>query len=310
MRKRTLLIAGRVVISFVLIVVILWRVDFSQTWKIILTSNTYYILLATLIAFASGWLCALRWQLLLVTLVGDIPINSLIKLTFVGYFYSLFFPTNYGGDVIKGIRLTGKIKKGLEITASILMDRLTGLIGSILVGLVCFIMVENLPLLLFILALIFFIMIVILNKGWRERVNQSKIEKPRFLGSILTPFMTYKGRSPVLIKALFYSLLIQLLLIISTYLICLSLNIKISFLNFAWINVATLVIQLVPISISGIGVREGTFIFFLSKYGIAAPESFSLSLIAFSITVLMGLTGGMIELLSSLFKYSANQNKP
>jgi uncharacterized protein (TIRG00374 family) len=69
-----------------------------------------------------------------------------------------------------------------------------------------------------------------------------------------------------------------------------------SLLALAWIRPIVFVITLVPISIAGIGVRELGFVELLALYGIPSAEALAFALLLFSIQVLIGGVGGLLEL--------------
>jgi hypothetical protein len=89
----------------------------------------------------------------------------------------------------------------------------------------------------------------------------------------------------------------------------LGLKIKVSPLVLMWVFAVVFFLQAIPISISGIGIREGALIVLLSRYGIRDSQAFALSLIVFLIAILMGLVGGVSETIGlmkrTLGKYSS-----
>jgi hypothetical protein len=53
---------------------------------------------------------------------------------------------------------------------------------------------------------------------------------------------------------------------------------------------------MIPITISGLGVREGVLIYLLKPYGIAGEEAFALSIMIFLATImLVGISGGIYD---------------
>jgi hypothetical protein len=75
-----------------------------------------------------------------------------------------------------------------------------------------------------------------------------------------------------------------------------SLKVEISFVSIGWIAMATTLVTMVPVTVSGLGLREGTLVYLLSLYGVAAADAMALSLLYFAARFLvMGLAGGLIE---------------
>ena len=60
------------------------------------------------------------------------------------------------------------------------------------------------------------------------------------------------------------------------------------------------VISMLPISVAGIGVREGSFVYFFSQVGASKPEAFSLSLAVFLQAVGLALLGGALYWMNGL----------
>ena len=73
-------------------------------------------------------------------------------------------------------------------------------------------------------------------------------------------------------------------------------NIEISLTTMMWVRSAALLAAIVPISIAGLGVREGAFVVLLSDHGIAGADGVAISLTGFAFTsVLAALLGGVLE---------------
>jgi hypothetical protein len=80
------------------------------------------------------------------------------------------------------------------------------------------------------------------------------------------------------------------------YLLAISLGIDISFLTMGWIRSVVTLVLMVPISISGLGVREGLLLWFLEPYRTTGGDTLALSFLVFSVTVLfVGVLGGFLE---------------
>jgi hypothetical protein len=92
------------------------------------------------------------------------------------------------------------------------------------------------------------------------------------------------------------SLLVHFLGTVIYYLLAISLGIDISFLTMGWIRSVVTLVLMVPISISGLGVREGLLLWFLEPYRTTGGDTLALSFLVFSVTVLfVGVLGGFLE---------------
>ena len=90
------------------------------------------------------------------------------------------------------------------------------------------------------------------------------------------------------------SLLYQFVGNVSTFFISQSLGFRVPFVYFLIVMPIIWVIMMVPISISGLGVREGAFVLFFTQQGVSTENALLLSLLFFALTVVLALVGGVI----------------
>jgi glycosyltransferase 2 family protein len=72
-------------------------------------------------------------------------------------------------------------------------------------------------------------------------------------------------------------------------------GVELSFITIAWMEAATALLVLLPISLSGLGVREGALVLMSARFGIPAPLALTWSLLIFAGIVCVGAIGGLIE---------------
>ena len=76
-----------------------------------------------------------------------------------------------------------------------------------------------------------------------------------------------------------------------------AMSLTIPFWTIAWVHALLVVIRQVPITISGLGVREGILIATLGPYGVEPERAFALGLLLFSNQVLFALVGAAYHFL-------------
>lgn len=75
-----------------------------------------------------------------------------------------------------------------------------------------------------------------------------------------------------------------------------ALDLDLSLATIAWTRSAAVLIAILPISVAGLGVREGAMVVLLAPYGITAADALTYALLAFATTILaVGLVGGLLE---------------
>ncbi|MDI6752579.1 MAG: lysylphosphatidylglycerol synthase transmembrane domain-containing protein [bacterium] len=313
MKKHTYLMI-KMLVSLGLMAFILARADLFLLTSSILRAKLYFIFIAIACAYIAYALNTYKWQQLLKRLDSYISYLELLRLNFIGLFYALFLPTQISGEIVKGIRLSRSEKNvpNSNIVASIVVDRTTGLLALTILFFISLNFAS--PLInkvrfslsaLFLFGLILISAVAVLNNqvsDMLERFGQT-IFKTKGLKKLKEPvsflwgsLKAYQNSRLGLGEAVVYSFIYQLLVTGTTYFAAYALGIKVSFIGLVWIVAVISIAQLLPISISGIGVREGIFVFLLKEYHVTSQEALALSLIIFGISILMGITGGVMDI--------------
>lgn len=98
-------------------------------------SHPGYIALAMFLAFLPMIISYYRhWVLLRALGIRDYPLRETARIGFIGSFFSTFMPSAMGGDVIKTGYLIHATRQNAKAIASVLIDRVQGLFGLLLVG--------------------------------------------------------------------------------------------------------------------------------------------------------------------------------
>ncbi|HET7078371.1 MAG TPA: lysylphosphatidylglycerol synthase domain-containing protein, partial [Chloroflexia bacterium] len=95
---------------------------------------------------------------------------------------------------------------------------------------------------------------------------------------------------PLLLSALF-----QVVVVLINLLVCLALGIPLTFIQLLWIVAVVSLLQALPISIAGIGVREGAYIYLLQLQGVDGSRALALSLTLFALQIAMAIVGGTLQ---------------
>jgi len=67
------------------------------------------------------------------------------------------------------------------------------------------------------------------------------------------------------------------------------------FQDVTWMCSLSLLIQLIPISFAGIGVREGTYGYLLSKFSLPLEKGVLVGVLSLSQLLLLSIIGGVLE---------------
>ena len=298
----------RIGISAALLGWIVARAGLHHLLKTMRHADVRPYLLALLITVLGLVLRAYRWQILLNAVGARVPFRRSVYLYFVGAFFNAFLPTGFGGDVVRVLEI-GEGATSQQAAGTVLVDRLTGFVVLFLLALCALpfsagLLPPALAWLIAILAGAIVVGSVLLFEGrLLRRVTAHfpcalSLAGDAWIGRTYDVITACGNRA--LLGALGVSVLYNLSMIWSNVLIAQALRLNISpwiFFLFTPIAAATL---LVPISISGLGVREGIYVTLFGQLGLTAAQSLSLSLATYSLDLVSGLVGGLVYLAAGL----------
>jgi len=237
-KKKLTILLVKIAIGAALLAFIVWKM--APEWdksRIIITNLFRY----RVYRFIAGILCfglvvclgTYRWKLLLRAHQVDLRFCEVIKLFFVGHFFSQFMPGGIaGGDIVKSFYVsTHTDDRKHEAVTTIFIDRIMGIFG--LFGVLVIAVLINLGSLghgryiiydLAILAAISLILVLFFSKGLLRRIGiitriVDKIPYKEFIARIYNAFHYYKDHKLVLLIAFILSTTVHLILAIMVYLI-------------------------------------------------------------------------------------------
>lgn len=224
--------------------------------------------------FASLFILALRWWLLLRGLKINVPYSKAFWLTWIGSAFNLVLPGSVSGDLLKGYQLKEHQAGAASqfVAASLLMDRLLGLLASVclaVIGVVIswFYAEQRLLVLEGLVFTIFFVLLVVLAliifavplrlplKGFLQKIFLS--QQIQWLKQALK---AYQGKARVLFIGLWLSLVLQSMYLLLIVLIAKQLLQTIpSLLQLMIIFPLGLIMTVIPIAPGGAGVGHISF---------------------------------------------------
>lgn len=265
------------------------RTDIAQTVSILKDTSIFYFLAAVVLYISSQLASSFRWKLLL---PERFTVRKLFSLYMIGAFFNTFLPGLVGGDVVKAYYLNKDAKKASLTLASVFMDRYMGYLSLMLIGITAFPFVSGyfggspirwvLPTMFaaFITGSVLFFHLKI---GKRFRVASEFYEYFSLLWS----------RKEIIAKTLLVSLLIQFLNFSKVIVLAIGIGAEVPLLIFFVFLPIVITIAALPVSISGLGLREGSLIMLLGLIGIGPELATSISL-AWFFSIFVGSLPGLI----------------
>lgn len=280
-----------------------------------LQDHPWAVLAAVILQLVNFWLSSYRWKSILRSRTSaDLPMSGIVQITWIGAFFSSVLPGSVSGDLIK-ILYVQKYDKGFSkkfIFASILIDRLMGLSGLVLlVGLSSLFfsghILENAPamesLLKFNYVLVFIVVFSLLVFALFHAQIRALMQKAEslFLPSVWSKLITLwddlTSIKSKMLRAVLLSILMQFIAVVLFWcLIYPFVGGKMDFVQaLAFIPVGLMTLAL-PVAPSGLGVGHAIFQKLFEFSGI--PNGASLFNLYFIVTLMVNVMGVIPYLLT------------
>ncbi|HSQ39982.1 MAG TPA: lysylphosphatidylglycerol synthase transmembrane domain-containing protein [Anaerolineales bacterium] len=265
-----------------LIAFLLSQVDWGEILPL-LARVSWTSLLASAFAFLlSQFVIAVRWQYLLRVQEIRLPLPRLTWLVLVGAFASNFLPTTVGGDLVKMAAVANGQPKRAAAAASVLADRLF-----------------NLAAMFFWLPFAFTLQVAnpLIETGAASMSALTRIPLVEKIWSRVKRVFE-AGRawftSPLtVIVALALSWLSIGLSFVSFWIVTLALGISLSFWQASAVAVLSYFAALLPISVNGLGLLEGSVTALLVLQGASLEQGVAAAVLIRLVTMAVSLLGGV-----------------
>jgi uncharacterized membrane protein YbhN (UPF0104 family) len=305
--KPIVILLLKLLVSGGLIFYFLSRIHIENFIQTFASANYSWIALALTVYLFTQAISAVRWTMLARPLGIDTPFQDLIKYYLIGMFFNLFAPGTVGGDVSRiyyvvrdeHAHASGRAVTTMHAAMSVLMDRAIGMIVLVWLGAVGLMLFPKYAVpptvrsVTFSLAL-GFVAAVLVAPLLRRILPE---DGHPIVVKLRLAFRSYRTHWRALGAALVLSLVLHL---IQSWLHvimgrALGLDVPFSFCIIVYPLVGTF--AAIPISLNGLGLREGGYIYLLAVIGIGTEKSIAFSLLLFLIVALDSLVGGLLFLL-------------
>jgi uncharacterized membrane protein YbhN (UPF0104 family) len=302
-----LIFALKLLIGAALIGLLLARMDGHAIVLAFRRYDAATIGFATILTFLGIGVASLRWKLL----IPEVPYLRLLRYSLIGQFYSVVLPGQVAGEAVKAWRISRGAVDPPRLVASVIIDRVVGLIGLLLVAIAGIaltrdavagrLLVPMLGLAGALLAGLFALTIPLVYRLVPRLVHHVGVRSPR-LRLVAAKALLFLGawrdyaQSPWrLTLSLVFGVLFQLLGVGVYLLLANNLGIEIATAHWMWMAGVAAIAVLLPLSVGGIGLREGTLVAMLAQFGIPGESSLALSLGIFAMVLLVASVGWIAD---------------
>lgn len=312
--------AFRVTISLSLIIILLclMRNSYGEIARALRNTDIRMFALGfTMYLVALG---AASYRLFLIVRAGEeksVNFKEAISLTFIGLFFNNFLPTSIGGDLVKAYYLSHKTHDRIGSFASVLVDRLMGLLTMIFMASAALLFIQSSiisddirQILYGITAAALVVVLFVINKTFAKKLSGLlAFTKPlavRFKDAYYT-IHHYKHNKKLMAKSLGISVMSQLLFYSAFGIMALSLGSRISPVD-ALLRIPLISLMSMLPSLNGLGLREGATVVLFGPL-IGKDSAFAVSILWILVLLLASVIGGLIYAFSPQFRVKFNDLK-
>ena len=287
------------------------QVDASRLWDAVRAASWSWLGVAALLYFAMLVVSSWRWNMLLRAQGIAVRLPTLIGSFLVATFFNNFLPSNIGGDVVRIRDTSGPANSKTLAATVVLVDRGLGLLALVLIaalgatasqpalrnappvqpwmlwtgllfGGVVSIQALRAPALVTRLAA----PLRMLHAEWVD-------ERVAKLTAALGRFASAPG---ALVSSAAGAVIVQALLVAFYAAVARGLHIPVSPWHLAVMVPVSFIVQMIPISVNGFGVREATFVAFFALAGLPAEAAMLLSFMGTAVIMGWSLAGACVHL--------------
>ena len=298
----------RILLSLGLIGVLLYFVDVKQVGEALVNANPLLICVALLWLFLDRVVMAYRWDVLLRAKNIFVPLMELTKIYYIGSFWGLFLPSNLAPDAVRVyLAARTRSRQASEMFSSVFIDRFVGMAVLLgLAGLAVFMLVT-----LHQTALGFSTSTAVIVGSlslpaifwlWGKLPNPEALPfhvAGRFgekLRQLYASCHAYRKERGLLVKVALLAVISHIGAILTVYVLSLALGFQVEILYFFLLVPLITVVTMLPVSLGGVGVQEGTFVYFFSLIGVPLSGALALSLLLRALSIVASLPGGFFSL--------------
>ena len=311
-RTHTLVITAlKAIVSIGLLWLLISRVDVRRLWSVARNASAIWLIGALGLYLAMIVTSAWRWSLLLKAQGLVFSFRKLISSFLVATFFNNFLPSNIGGDVVRIADTAPAAGSKTVATTVVLLDRGIGLLGLVLMaaigasvgprlGDVGGTLGASVLWAGFAAASAIATVALLFPETFTRLLHPLRLLHAEWVDERLARLTAALSRfrdAPAALGGCFAGAVVVQTVLVGFYLaIAHSMRIPIGFAELAVIVPVTFIVQMIPLSMNGFGIREATFGFYFTHLGLPLESALLVSFVGAALIMLFSLSGGLAYL--------------
>jgi uncharacterized membrane protein YbhN (UPF0104 family) len=301
-------------ISGLFIGYLFFKVDVTSLAAAMGSIDARLYVISTLIAVFSGIIVAAKYYFLVKGSTISHSLASLVKINFIARFYALFLPSAIGREVVRWIKVTRNKNGKAQFLASIVFERLTFLFVLLLCGMIPLFFyksnpeIEILRMRVFPIAaigicLVSVFIVLYIFPSIRDLIKSlifstlKRIIPKLNVDAYFENYSFKKMNASIFSSILWLSIIWQIFFICRLLVLIKAASVPLGFMDITWIGSLVLLLQTIPISFAGIGLREGAYAYLFSLFNLPPEKGVLIGILFFSQMLIIAAVGGILEFL-------------
>jgi len=274
--KKVLKFILKLLVSVFFIGLLIIKVDWQESWQYLQKIEVWQIGVYLAVIFLSLFISAKKWQELCLCKGLHDSFLNFFKLFLTGSFINNFVPSTIGGDIFRAYQIGKKEKKYSAATATVVMDRFTGLLALMIMSPIFFLFNFSRVSGIYLIGLSNIIILgslLLLLIFWKTQKTAWVRKLLEYLPVKITNFLRelseFGSDRKVFGRAMIYSFLFNLIGVgLANLILFRSLGININLLDYFSVIFLISIVASIP---AGVGLKEWAYIAYFAPLGISIP---------------------------------------
>lgn len=299
----------RLLFGVVTIVLMFYFLDLHEVGDDLIRADIRFVMgglfLSIMALFARTW----KWKMILRRVGIRVSYGRLLEVYTISYWFNTFLPGSIGGDLYKIYDVSRASNKNIRPAATVIIERLTGMLSLLAVAMTALIMYRHelyVPAWMIWLSMglsslaVACLLSVLLYFGpmWKFLTHfipfLKKVLHPDKVESLVTVSNELRSNHRLFTEAFLYGVIVQVLVLAAYYVMALAISRDIAGAYFFTLYPLIEIASMIPISINGIGIKEGLMVFSLKYSNITPSVSMSMSILFRLIAAGLACIGGLL----------------
>lgn len=300
--SKKVLVSIKVCVTIILCVFIVYSVDWKNVQYAIKDSNIWLILIVFFCMLLNVTVSAFKWQILLIIHGIHLGIVRLNRYYLIAMFFNNFLPTSIGGDGYRIFKVIQGSHSKTGTVVSVFMERYIGIFVLCFFGFVGAIVsylnqgddTSRLGIIYIFLGLCVAVSALILIT--HERSQLWLLRKhfiPQKIKNVIERFGDYRKNKAKFLLFILMSMFFYVILFSCRLMLIHAVGGTCSIFSLALVVMLCNMVAMLPISINGIGLVEGSFAYLISKFGVSYETGIIVMILSRVLAVLISLLGGI-----------------